>query len=153
MKHICSLVLLFIIITSSLFALPDITLYFKQDPILKIQNNKLYEDDIEIGFVKDEKIYTNDDSHELNNQRIIEDLNSITVYLSEDEETTYEYRFSKKTGHLVYEANNHDKDTLYDYLMGKSELYDECLLASDLNSDGIINTLDLLAIHKAINSQ
>ena len=111
MKHICSLVLLFIIITSSLFALPDITLYFKQDPILKIQNNKLYEDDIEIGFVKDEKIYTNDDSHELNNQRIIEDLNSITVYLSEDEETTYEYRFSKKTGHLVYEANNHDKDT------------------------------------------
>ena len=50
-------------------------------------------------------------------------------------------------------VNNHDKDTLYDYLMGKSELYDEYLLASDLNSDGIINTLDLLAIHKAINSQ
>ncbi len=48
--------------------------------------------------------------------------------------------------------NSKDLTALYNYLLGKTELTEEVLkIAADLNMDGKVDTLDLLAIEKILN--
>lgn len=59
------------------------------------------------------------------------------------------------SGEITGEGNLNSKDlnALEDYLGFKSNLLDEFLLSTDLNSDGVVNTLDLLLMSKIINNE
>lgn len=75
---------------------------------------------------------------------------------------TFEKNGQTKTFKIVVDGdltgegnvNSSDTDALVKHLLGKSSITDKLfLLASDLNNDGTINTLDLLALSKMLKTQ
>ncbi len=50
-------------------------------------------------------------------------------------------------------ANTKDRTALLNYLLGKTELTEDVLKAADINTDGNVDAIDLLALDKILNER